>query len=265
MSILVGIILSYFLLLTEPFVLEKTIPTDAQDIKVDELGNLYLLNDTYIVRINAVGNTQFRSSELNYGNIEFFDITNPLKPFIYYREIGKLVIFDNTLSQQGNDIDLYERGYTQVELVCGSRGDAYWMWDARNSEMIRVDAHFKKLVSSGNLSVLLGKELMPIQIIERGDHLYLIDAELGIFIFDIYGTYQTNVAIIPEHEIQIVKNELVYTQGTTLHILGSDLMNEQKLEIPVKDAERVYYFNNRLFCLSKGKVEVWKYTETTRN
>jgi len=79
----------------------------------------------------------------------------------------------------GNAVDLFEYGWEQVELVAGSRGDAYWLWDARNSEMIRVDKALRKMSSTGNLSVLLSKKIDPVQIIERGSYVYLRDSVYG--------------------------------------------------------------------------------------
>lgn len=252
-------------IISAPFTFEKSIATDASDFNVDELGNLYLIHNTHIQRINEVGNTQFRTSDLNYGSIEYFDITNPLKPFIYYRGLGKLVVFDNTLSQQGSAVDLFEMGYEQVELVSGSRGDAYWMWDARNSELIRVDQNFKRLVSTGNLSVLLSKTIIPVQIIERGKHVYLRDQKLGVFVFDIYGTYRTTLNIVTSEDIQVVNDDIMYTDGSNVSVLGADWINEHKLELPVRDAERVIYFNQRLYILLNDSIQIWKHIETTRN
>ncbi len=248
-----------------PFTFEKSIATDANDFSIDELGNLYLMHPTYIQRINAVGNTQFRTSDLNFGSIEYFDITNPLKPFIYYRGLGKLVVFDNTLSQQGSAIDLFEKGYEQVELVSGSRGDAYWMWDSRNSEMIKVDVNFKRLLSTGNLSVLLAKTIVPAQIIERGKHVYLRDPKLGVFVFDIYGTYRTTLNILSNEDIQVVNDNIMYADGNNVYVLSADWINEEKLEMPVLGAERVIYNNDRLYILLNGAVQIWKHNETTRN
>ncbi len=247
------------------FVFQKSQPTDARNFALDNLGNLYLIHDSYIERFNSVGNGKFRSSDLNYGNIEYFDYTNPLKPFIYYRGSGKLVTFDNTLSEQGTSIDLFDKDYEQVELLCGSRGDYFWMWDSRNSEMIRVDANFQKISSTGNLSVLLGKEFQPAQMLERGKHVYLRDPKWGILVFDIYGTYETTLNILPAKDIQIMNDEVIYSDGQFLYVLGSDWLTEQKMELPVANPDRVFYHNQNLYCLKDGFLTTWKYSETTRN
>jgi hypothetical protein len=84
----------------------KTTPTEARDFMLDQMGNFYLIFNSHIERQNVTGTGQFRTSDLVYGNIEYLDVTNSLKPFIYYKSIGKIVNLDNTLSEQGSGIDL---------------------------------------------------------------------------------------------------------------------------------------------------------------
>jgi len=248
-------------MLQNGFVLDQTIQTTAKDFMVDDLGNYYLIHSTHIERINAVGGQRFRTSDLAYGNIEYLDVTNPLKPFIYYRDIGKLVIFDNTLSQQGNAVDLFEIGLEQIEQVAGSRGDAYWIWDARNSEMIRVDNNFKKIISTGNLSVLLSKQIGPVQIIERGSYVYLRDAVYGVFVFDIYGTYKTLLKIETSSDIQIRNDELIYSDSTHLHVLDKTWLNDSEFVLPVTTNNRVVFFNKHLFTLHENELRIWSWSE----
>lgn len=247
----------HILFLLSGFVLESERNTDAKDFIVDELSNVYLIHDTYIERFNAVGNNSFRTSDLIFGNIDYFDITNPLKPFIHYRNNGQIVMFDNTLSQQGSPIDVYAMGFGQVELICGSRGDAYWLWDAANSELIRVDQSFQRLRSTGNLAVLLSKELHPMQLFERGDFLYIRDEKHGILVFDIYGTYRTTINIKTVSDIQVVDNEIIYEIDGSLNILRKDWLTEDHLELPSKNSKRVYFANQKLYLLQMDRLQIF--------
>ncbi|MFN0032410.1 MAG: hypothetical protein ACKVOR_09640 [Flavobacteriales bacterium] len=249
------------LLISQNFVWEKNFVTTATDFTLDELGNIYFVQSSSIEKQNAAGPTTFRTSELNYGNIENIDVTNPLKPFIYYRDLNKLVVLDNTLSQQGDAIDLFANGYGQVELVAGSRGDAYWLWDARNSELIRTDAAFNKLTSTGNLSVLIGKELHPVQLLERGNYIYLRDTLVGLLVFDVYGTYRTTMALQHSGDIQVVSNTIMWNDSTTLHLLAADWITEETITLPEKATGRATYFSQKLYLKCADGVHVWRHDE----
>ncbi|MFM9985574.1 MAG: hypothetical protein ACKVOK_10110 [Flavobacteriales bacterium] len=251
--------------LIQSFALETTIQKTCRDFAVDELGNVYFIQNNSIEKQNAQGTNTFRTSELNYGTIENLDITNPLKPFIYYKGINKIVVLDNTLSHQGDAVDLFAYEYDQVELVAGSRGDAYWMWDTRNSELIRVDRNFKKLSSSGNLSVLLSKELHPSQILERGNSLYLRDTLNGVFVFDIYANYKTVLPIKSQNDIQVVNNTLIYHSDKQIFFLKDDWISEETLDLPVVCNKRIQFFNQKLYIQTDDSIQLWKKTETTRN
>ena len=244
---------------TQNLVFEKSYTTDATDFKVDELGNLYLIHQSYVERINASNSAKFRTSEMNYGNIDFLDLTNPLKPFIHYAGIGKIVVFDNTLSQQGDPIDLWAYGYTQVEMIAGSRGDAYWLWDARNSELIRVDGSFNRLTSTGNLSVLLSKTIQPVQILERGQQVYLRDSVNGLIVLDVYGKYRTTLNLLSDQDIQVIEDDIVYLKDRSLHILSRDWITEDVITLPELPASRVQWFKQRCyFLLETDSLQVYK-------
>jgi hypothetical protein len=217
------------------FSLESSIETKARSVVVDDLGNIYLLHETFIERRSTAGKESFRSSDFNYGSPRCLDITNPLKPFLHFPESGKIILFDNTLSQQG-----------------------YWLWDAMNSEMIRTDHNFQKLFSSGNLSVLLHKELHPNQILERGDHVYLVDPVHGVIVFDIYGSYRTTLKIFPLFDLQSVNNQLIFMESAEIHVLSNDWISSELIEIPANNVNGLTYFNKKFYLLRNGFLEVWK-------
>lgn len=240
------------------FVLESSVPTDARSVVLDELGNIYLLHDTYIERKSAVGKEHFRSSDFNFGPVEFLDVTNPLKPFLHFRQAGKLVFFDNTLSQQGEAIDLFNQNIGQIELIAGSRGDYFWLWESVNSEMIRTDRNFQKISSTGNLSFLLGRELHPEMILERGDHVYLVDPVHGVLVFDIYGTYRTTLKIFPHVGLHVANNQLIYLENDQIFVMGDDWITAETIDVSGEKVISLSYSNKKIYLLRNGFLEVWK-------
>ncbi len=243
----------------------KTTPTEARDFVLDEMGNFYLIFNSHLERQNVTGTGQFRTSDLVYGNIECLDVTNSLKPFIYYKSIGKIVNLDNTLSEQGSGIDLFEKGFEQVEFVAGSKGDAYWLWDSRNSELIRVDQNFQRLTSTGNLGVLLGRSIKPLQIVERGNYVFIRTEDQSVVILDIYGNYKTTLKISTKQDIQIQNEEIIFAEGNQLHKISLEGYQENVIELPELPTGRVWVKGSHLYLKNGSGIVEYEYVESAKN
>jgi hypothetical protein len=255
----------FLLLLTSSFVFERSFPGTADQILTDELGNIFLIGPRRIEKRNMDGKLLFQAADLNYGELSTVDLTNPLMPFAYYREQAKLVFLDNTLSQQGQTIDLFEKGFVQVEAICGSRGDAFWLWDARLSELIRVDRQFNALNSTGNLGVLLGLRLNPVQLIERGSAVYLIDPVAGLIVFDVYGKYRTRLPIFPDGPLEVIEDRLVYVSEGMLHILDQTYVGEEVIPLPVATFRSFCLRKDKLFIVDDKQVSIYRYQRDVKN
>lgn len=240
------------------------IPCAGDRITVDELGNIYVQSSTYIERWNAQGGKKYRNSELQWGAYNAIDVTDPLRPFIHFPGAGKLVFFDNTLSVQGYPVDLFERGFDQIEYVAGSRGDALWLWDSRSLELVRVDRNFQPISSTGNLTVLLGTAITPLQIIERGSYVYMRTAQDMVLVFDMYGTYKTRLMVQANADMQVVNNRVLLFQDKELLILSVNSPDQQVMILPVEGAA-YYCRQDVLYALQGGRLSQWKFPENGRN
>jgi hypothetical protein len=159
-------------------------------VQCDALGNTYEIYSDHITKHSSNFNLDFRLSTLQYGTSAQLDLTNPLVPFLFFEDQGSLVFLDNTINVLEEPVFLNERFQGQITCVAGSKGDAFWIWDANSSSLIRTNRQFEILSESANLSYLLKTTLQPIQIIENGQHVYLIDAEKGILLFSIFGNLE---------------------------------------------------------------------------
>ncbi|MEN9942212.1 MAG: hypothetical protein RLZZ91_213 [Bacteroidota bacterium] len=159
-------------------------------VQCDALGNTYEIYSDHITKHSSNFNIDYRLSTLQYGTSAQLDLTNPLVPFLFFEDQGSLVFLDNTINVLEEPVFLNERFQGQITCVAGSKGDAFWIWDANSSALIRTNRQFEVLSESANLSYLLKTTLQPIQIIENGQHVYLIDADKGILLFSIFGNLE---------------------------------------------------------------------------
>lgn len=248
-----------------PFKMVSEQKVDATRIVVDELGNVYLLSNTGIERRNAVGNGVFRTSDMQWGEFHDVDVTDPLRPFVHFPAAGKVVFFDNTLSLQGSPIDLYARGYDNTEFMCGSRGDGFWLWDARNSEIMRVDRNFNKLYSTGNLSILFKSPMQPLALMERGQFLYLLNRDYRLFVFDMFGAWKRTVQLDGPSTCQLDAERVIvfYETGSMQFI---DTAGWIKQDIPLPGSVGAFFFRgSKLYWLNDAILRTFQFVENARN
>lgn len=248
----------------QDFVLIERLPCEGDMVTVDELGNVYTQNSRHIERWNAQGGGKFRNSELQYGHFERIDVTDPLRPFIHFAESGKLVFFDNTLSVQGSPIDLFEKGFEQIECVAGSRGDAFWLWDSRALELIRVDRNFQRLASTGNLAVLLGASIVPVQLMERGNYLCVRTEDNYILVFDMYGTFKKRIRINAINDMQVINDRVYLYDDPRLKVIHIQSGETTEFNLP-QEAKAFYTYRGMLYGVAQGVLFRWKYPENARN
>jgi len=242
---------------------QQTVKADR--LVVDELGNIYLMTATSLERRNAVGNGIFRTSEMQWGDFHAIDVTDPLRPFIHFPSAGKAVFFDNTLSIQGSPIDLYERGFDNVEWMCGSRGDGYWLWDGRNSELMRVDRNFSKRYASGNLSMLLSAEIHPVAMMERGSSLFVLADNSRLYVFDMFGAWKKTLLLPENCSLDADSDKLyIFSSEGTLQIIETTGWLSQEFILPNIGAEYSYR-HGLLYSLKDSVLSVFKFAENGRN
>jgi hypothetical protein len=232
---------------------------------IDELGNVYLMNTTSIERRNTVGNGTFRTSEMQWGQFSPIDVTDPLRPFVHFPSAGKVVYFDNTLSVQGSPIDLFQLGYNNVELMCGSRGDGFWLWDGRNAELVRVNKSFEEMQSSGNLSILLKTELHPLSMLERGNFLFILNDDYRLHVFDMFGAWKKSVQLPAKSTWEAVSGKVyVFRNDGLMQSIDTKMWLTEELRLPDFDGSFSFH-NGRLYSLKEKTFRVYELSEKGRN
>ncbi|MFT5600457.1 MAG: hypothetical protein ACI9N1_000692 [Flavobacteriales bacterium] len=164
----------------------------------DNQGNQFNINNNEIHKMSKAGDTLFVYSSNLYGNIAKLDVSNPMRPLIYYAESQKVIVTDNTLSKQQlqiinlDEIDLYQT----ITIANSSFDNGIWIYDQSNFQLIKINTILKKTLETGNLSQILSKDnFSPIKMQEANGLLYLECKNNGILVFDMYGTFYKNLGL----------------------------------------------------------------------
>lgn len=218
-----------------------------QYFKVDNLGNIYFVNHEEITKYNAQGKLINRYSNLKLGDVTSLDVTNPLKIIAYYRDFQQLVFLDNLLSVNSEPINLEDLGYEQTELVCASANNSFWIYDNRNAELIRFNAQSKIVNRTGNLNQILEIKLKPNFLLEQNGMLYMNCIDLGIQVFDIYGTYSKAIGIKGLNQFQLSNEFLYYQRDSNLVSYNTKLFFESTIKLKVIP-KSLCFLNSSLYC-----------------
>ena len=208
-------------------------PLDTLDIpskkfQVDALENVYAMTDDYIEVLRRQDGRTFRSSFLEYGSNYLLDLTNPLKPFLFYPDQGIALFLDNMLSFQGETVRWQEMGFEQIELMAGSRGDHFWLWDGLSNELIRVNKQLQVQQRTGELSARLGMVIRPIQIMECGDDVCVVTESGDVLVLDLFGAYRSRFQIPQGSRLLGFKGAVVvWQQANAMHLLDIQTWAEE--------------------------------------
>jgi hypothetical protein len=162
-----------------------------------------------------------------YGKISFVDVSNALKILLYYKEFQQIVFLDDQLSQNGDIISLENLGFEQTDLVCSSFNNSFWIFNKQNNELIRFDENSQPIAKTGNLSQVLKAGIKPNFMIEHNSFLYLNCPDIGIYIFDFYGTLSKMIGIKNVMELQVSNNRIFYFKNHKLCAFDTKLMDEE--------------------------------------
>ncbi|OFY84420.1 MAG: hypothetical protein A3K10_04215 [Bacteroidetes bacterium RIFCSPLOWO2_12_FULL_31_6] len=133
-----------------------------------------------------------------------------MKIVVFFRDFSKIVVLDNTLTQQGGVLDLNEVSLEETSLVCTSYNNGIWYYNPLKFQLTRLEHATKNVNSSANISNILNKNIQPNFLVEFNNKLYLNDPINGILVFDIYGTYLKTIPIFGLTTFQVKEKYLLY-------------------------------------------------------
>lgn len=210
----------------------RTIEVSADFFTTDNQSNIYVVKGHELSKYNAAGKLLYKYSNKNFGNITFVDASNMLRILIFYKDFSQVVFLDNTLSQNGEPINLVTLDVNQAPLVCSSYNSGMWVYDQQNFSLIRYDKSLADIQHTGNLNQLLNDSLQPGGMIEYDNRLYLSNPRSGIMIFDIYGTYYKTIPVKNVSGFQPIGDWVYYVSGKKVKAYHIKTTEEKEFEVP---------------------------------
>jgi len=241
--------------------LETHIKGRFDGMTTDHLGQVYLTRGSEIFLHTTDGRMLYQFSDLSYGRIGSIDTRNPMKLLVFYPDFSRIVFLDNTLSKnREQSLRLDRINLSLVQLVCASFDNGFWAYDPVYFRLLRFDQQMNVTNSIENVNQLVGKDIDPSQMLEEGDWLYLCDPKLGIFRFDIFGTYSKLFPIVGITGMQVRNDVLLYTKDSGFYRFDPLPMEEESITMPFERFRSVRLEKERLYMLDTAGVSIFQFT-----
>jgi len=238
-----------------------SVKTNSFFLTTDYLQNGYFItSQNSLKKIDSTGNVLFTYNQNKYGKLKFADATDPLKIVLSYPEYGTVVILDNTLSEIGV-IPLRQIGILSSSAVCfSSRDNNIWIFDEQDYKLKKVDNNYNIILESSDMFSLIGQAIHPVFMMERDQYLYLSDPNVGIIVFDVYGTYYQTLPFKNIQKFQVRNSQIFYRQGYNLHSYHLKTLEEKDIALPdTTGVLDVRIEQNRLYLLQKDSLNIYTY------
>jgi hypothetical protein len=174
----------------------------------DKLGNIYQIGDMKIVKFSSELDTIQSNSIFSSGAISSIDTRNPLQLMLFYKQQQEIQLLDNTLSQT-NKINL--QFFEWIDLACMSnRDNAFWLYSMTTQTLIKTDKNGKVVSRYNNIGQLVQRDILPTQLTEYNNQVYLFDPNQGMFVFDLFGNYTKRVELKNAEIIKFYQNKVFF-------------------------------------------------------
>ncbi len=184
----------------------------GEELTTDQFGNFYEISDRTINKYDVKGKLLFTYSNNMLGEISSVDVSNPLKILVYFKDFTKILTLDDALSPRGDVLNLNDLSLEETSLVCRSYNNGVWFYNPITFQLSRVVNNSVMNVSS-NLATLLDTKIQANFLEEENERVYLNDPQLGMLVFDVYGTYLKTIPVYDIVKFQVKPKYLLYVNG----------------------------------------------------
>lgn len=201
----------------------------------DKLGNAFVILGRQLLEFDMNGKPLANFSKANYGDLQSIDASNPLKIVLFYPDFAQLVILNNKLAEQAT-INLRASGIDQPLVACGSENGGFWIYDNSDDQLKKLDLNLQIVYQSGNVTQATGSKIQPRFIIEEQGFVYISDPQIGILVFDQFGTYYKSLPFKGLRQFQVVDKNILYIRDNKLIRYDTKTISEQEILLPVHDS-----------------------------
>ena len=243
------------------FSLVKTYKGDVAGAAVDNLDNLYIISSTgQVKKFGPKGDSIGVFNGIRaHGKLTAIDITNPLKPLLFYKDFSNVVVLDRFLA---NRVSLNLRKYNilQPSAIGLSYDNNIWVFDTYDNKLKKMDEAGNLLLQTDDFRTLFNQPFAPQKIINENGFVYLADSAVGIFVFDNYGTFKRKIALKNWNAIDVTNGRIVRLSKDAVVVYNPLNFSERSFQYPSSFKPYLHSFtaNNKFITFSPDSLRIYR-------
>jgi len=255
-----------FLMLVQKGKSQTSIKGDFSWIQVDHMDRIYAIHQqNEISKLNSKGQTLASASFKLLGTLDILDVTNPLKPLLYFENANVCVITDNTFSELIR-YDFNRMDFNQVSLCCHSQEDGLWFYNGSDLQLKRINRDGKVIHESQSISYLINQnrveDLSPTYMREYGNNVYISFPSVGIMVFDQYGNYAKTISIKGIKTFYVSGNVLYYVKDGSIFRYDLETFEQKAINLPEdlkpEKIQTMAWSNGKVYLLHAKGIKIVK-------
>ena len=244
------------------FSLVRTYKGDITYVALDNLDNLYIISSTgQIKKLNNKGDSVGVFNGIrNYGKLSAIDVTNPLKPLLFYKDFSTIVILDRFLANRSTT-DLRKHNILQPTAISLSYDNNIWVFDQYDNKLKKIDEAGNKLLETTDFRQLFDQTISPQKIINDNGLVYLADSAQGVFVFDNYGAFKKKIQLKGWSHLDVWDGKLVRLGKNEIIVYNPTTFTERSRKFPSFFTPYVHSFtnHNNLITFSQDSLRIYRF------
>ena len=250
---------SCLLLSSSNFSLISSYETKATVLTVDNFSNFYTSAENRLFKFSPDGAYLYPYEENKYGKIGMVDATNTMKILVFYPDVLTVVTLDKFLSPLSK-YNFFDLGYQNVSAVASSMDGRLWFYDNTDFKLKKIDETGQVFRESQPLNVVIDAVPNPNFITEKDNVVYVNDPNIGIMVFDGFGSYGKTIPLKGLKKFQVFQDQVIYFDNNKLNAFNLITLDLRSLTLPDStDVIMAAIQKSRLGILKKDRVDFYRY------
>lgn len=238
----------------------RSYPAPVSDAALDHLGNLYLVSESgQVKKYGPEGDSiSVYNSVRRNGKLHTLDVSNPLRPLLFYHDYGQVVLLDRLLSVQAT-LDLRRQGITQPLAAATSFDNKVWVFDGVTNQLKKLDEAGNMLLATPDLRQVFAGGVQPQHIIDHNGWVYLADSAQGLFAFDYFGSFKRKIPVAGWRHLQITDNAVlgIAAGGLQAYNLSTLMQTAQPLPQALQSCTPIRWSGQKWLAICAGGVSLF--------